>query len=124
MSRDSVTYRKSKAFASRIVKMYSYLRSKKHEDVLSQQVLRSGTSIGANIAEALCAISKPEFINKVSIAHKEAHETLYWLELLGENGFLTGKDCDSISQDCNELISMLVTTLKTSRRNISKEQKP
>lgn len=123
MSKDSVTYRKSKAFASRIVKMYSYLKDEKHEFVMSKQVLRSGTGIGANLAEALCAISKPEFVNKVSIAHKEAHETLYWLELLGENGFLSQKDFRSIAKDCNEIISLLVSTLKTSRTYTQSEKK-
>lgn len=113
MSRDSIAYTKSKAFASRIVKMYLYLMEKKGERVLSKQVLRSGTSIGANLSEAVWASSKADFLAKVNIALKEAHETVYWLELLGENKFLTSKIHASITSDCNELISMLVATRKT-----------
>ena len=113
MARDSIAYTKSKAFASRVVKMYLYLTEKKGERVLSKQVLRSGTSIGANMAEAVWASSKADFLSKVNIALKEAHETLYWLELLGENKFLTSKIYTSMSSDCNELISMLVSTRKT-----------
>ena len=113
MARDSIAYLKSKAFALRIVKMYLYLTEKKGERVLSKQVLRSGTSIGANLSEAVWASSKADFLAKVNIALKEAHETLYWLELLGENKFLTAKIYTSISSDCNELISMLVATRKT-----------
>ena len=113
MARDSIAYTKSKAFASRVVKMYLYLTEKKGERVLSKQVLRSGTSIGANLSEAVWASSKADFLSKVNIALKEAHETLYWLELLGENKFLTSKIYTSMSSDCNELISMLVSTRKT-----------
>jgi len=113
MSKDSVTYRKSKAFASRIVKMYLYLTDKKKEFVLSKQVLRSGTSIGANLAESIWASSKADFLSKVNISLKEAQETLYWLELLTENAFLQRKDFMSMSDDCNELISLLVSTRKT-----------
>jgi len=113
MSRDSITYRKSKDFASRIVKMYLYLTDKKKEFVLSKQVLRSGTSIGANLAESVWASSKADFLSKVNIALKEAQETLYWLELLTENDFLPEKNFMSMSDDCNELISLLVSTRKT-----------
>lgn len=88
---------------------------------MSKQVLRSGTAIGANLAEALYSISKPEFVSKIGIAQKEAHETLYWLELLGDNGFISAEEYDSILRDCDELLSMLTATVKTSRDGISKE---
>jgi len=120
MSRDSVAYVKSKAFASRIVKMYIFLTEQKKEYVMAKQVLRSGTSIGANLSEAVYGTSRADFLSKTSIALKEAHETLYWLELLGENGFLSQKDFESISQDCRELVAMLVSSIKTLRKS-SKE---
>jgi len=113
MSQSSVAYRKSKEFASRIVKMYLYLKEKKQEHVLSKQVLRSGTSIGANLAEAVWGSSRADFLAKVNIALKESHETMYWIELLGDNGFLTKKTYESISEDCRQLIAMLVATRKT-----------
>ena len=113
MARDSMAYLKSKAFASRIIKMYMHLTEKKGERVLSKQVLRSGTSIGANLSEADWASSKADFLSKVNIAHKEAHETVYGLALLGENRFLTPKIYTLISSDCNELISMFVAPRKT-----------
>jgi len=123
MSRNSVTYQKSKAFASRIVKMSLYLKDKKQEYVLSKQVLRSGTSIGANLAESVWASSKADFLSKVTIALKEAQETMYWLELLSDNGFLKSGDYESISTDCDELISLLVSSRKTLMKYVSKELK-
>jgi len=95
MSQSSVAYRKSKEFASRIVKMYLYLKEKKQEHVLLKQVLRSGTSIGANLAEAVWGSSRADFLAKVNIALKESHEKMYWIELLGDNGFLTKKTYES-----------------------------
>ena len=89
MDKDSTALRKSKLFAIRIVRLYQYLCSEKTEFVLSKQLLRSGTSIGANLAESECAISKKDFLAKVYIALKECAETLYWLELLRENGYLS-----------------------------------
>ena len=106
---------KSKAFALRIVKLYQYLRGKK-ESVLSKQILRSGTSIGANIAEGKFAQSKDDFINKNSVALKEASETLYWLDLLMEANLLDGLDAtESLKNDCEELIRILVASIKTAR---------
>ena len=98
---------KSKRFAIRIVRMYQYLCSEKQEYVLSKQVLRSGTSIGANITEAENAFSRKEFLSKMYIAFKECAETLYWLELLYETKYLTKESYDSIQQDCEELRRML-----------------
>ena len=108
---------KSKAFALRIIKLYQCLRGTK-ESVLSKQILRSGTSIGANIAEGKYAQSKDDFINKNSIALKEASETLYWLELLHETGFIPDSDSyQSLYTDCEELICILVASIKTAKAN-------
>ena len=103
---------KSKAFAIRIVHMYGYLTSEKKEFVLSKQVLRSGTSIGANVREAQRGQSLPDFYTKMNIALKEADETAYWLELLHEGKILEDVFFASIYEDCEELIRMLVVILK------------
>ncbi len=104
---------KSKAFAVRIVNLYKHLIETKKEYVLSKQILRSGTSIGANIAEADCSISNKEFRAKMYIAFKEANETIYWLELLFETNYLTEKEYNSIYEDCLELRKMLSSITKT-----------
>jgi four helix bundle protein len=103
-------------FAIRIVKLYSFLCDEKKEFVLSKQLLRSGTVIGALIKEAEFGQSKADFINKMSIALKEANETDYWLHLLKDTDFLNEKMFESISADCVELIKMLVATVKTSKQ--------
>ena len=104
---------KSKKFAVRIVRLYQYLCNEKKEFVLSKQLLRSGTSIGANLAEAECAISRKDFLSKVYIALKECSETLYWLELLVETDYLSEQEFQSINADCEELKKMLSATTKT-----------
>lgn len=104
---------KSKRFAVRIVRLYQYLCNEKKEYILSKQLLRSGTSIGANLAEAECAISKKDFLSKVYIALKECAETKYWLELLFDTEYLTSAEFDSIVKDCEELRKMLSSTTKT-----------
>ena len=118
MDKDSTALRKSKLFAIRIVRLYQYLCSEKTEFVLSKQLLRSGTSIGANLAESECAISKKDFLAKVYIALKECAETLYWLELLRETGYLRVSEYDSIHADCEELRKMLSSTTKTLSESI------
>ena len=110
---DSVTYYKSYNFAIRIVKLYQYLQSEHKEFVLSKQLLRSGTSIGALIREAKYAQSKADFINKLSIALKEANETQYWIDLLYDTSYLSQKMYDSIKSDSKELIKLLVASIKT-----------
>jgi four helix bundle protein len=116
MERVNILETKSKAFALRIVRLYQYLRSKR-ESVLSKQILRSGTSIGANIAEGKYAQSKDDFINKNSVALKEAAETLYWLDLLIETKLLVGLEAtDSLKADCEELIRILTSSIKTAKR--------
>jgi four helix bundle protein len=105
--------KKSNAFAVRIVRLYRYLCDEKKEYVLSKQLLRSGTSIGANLAEAECAISRKDFLSKVYIALKECMETKYWLELLRETDYLTEQEYLSVNSDCEELRKMLSSTTKT-----------
>jgi four helix bundle protein len=104
---------KSKKFAVRIVNLYKHLYNNKNEYVLSKQILRSGTSIGANIAESECAMSKKDFLSKIYIALKECSETIYWLDLLRETEYLSGSEYDSILNDCIELKKILTATTKT-----------
>ena len=118
MDKDSTALRKSKLFAIRIVRLYQYLCSEKKEFVLSKQLLRSGTSIGANLAESECAISRKDFLAKIYIALKECAETLYWLELLRETDYLSVSEYDSIHADCQELRKMLSSTTKTLSESI------
>lgn len=111
----SITFNKSKSFAVRIIKLYSYLKDDKKEYVLSKQLLRCGTSIGANIAEAECAVSKKDFIAKMYIAYKECAETKYWLEVLHDSDFLTDAQFDSIYKDCSELYRLLSSITKSTK---------
>ena len=110
--RNSILMDKSKAFALRIIKMYKYLCGEKKEFVLSKQVLRSGTSIGANIREGFQGQSDADFIAKLSISQKEASETMYWLELLHESGYIEDSSFESIYADCEELMKLLTSSLK------------
>ncbi len=103
---------KSKAFAVRIINLYKMLRYDKNEYVLSKQILRSGTSVGANTREAMRGQSKADFYFKLNIALKEADETAYWLELLYETDYITKQQFDSIYKDCQEIISLLVSITK------------
>ena len=112
---DNISVEKSFAFAVRIVKLYQYLTDKHKEYVLSKQLLRSGTSIGANVAEAQRGQSKADFISKMSIALKEANETQYWLKLLYKTEYLSKSQFDSINDDINTLISILTAICKTSK---------
>lgn len=115
MKKDNVTYTKAYNFAIRIVKAYQYLCEEKKEYVLSKQLLRSGTSIGANIAEANGAISDADFSNKMSIAYKECLETKYWLSLLKDTKYISEKSFESMHEDADELGKILFTILKTTR---------
>ena len=114
---DNAVLEKSKSFALRIIKLYRHLSEEKHEYVLAKQLLRSGTSIGANIREAMRGQSKPDFYHKLNIALKEADESAYWLELLHESNYIDAKQFDSIYNDCNEVIALLVSITKTQKRN-------
>lgn len=106
---------KSFAFAIRIVNLYKHLNKSKQEFVLSKQLLRSGTSVGANVAEAEQAQSTPDFISKMSIALKEASETKYWIKLLASTHYLTETEATSILNDCVELEKILVSIVKSSK---------
>ena len=111
---------KSKAFAIRIIKFSTHLQKEKGEYVLSSQILRSGTSIGANTRESKNAQSMADFINKLSVALKEADETAYWLELLYESGVIDQLVFDSLYSDLSEIIALLVSIIKTSKNKIKR----
>jgi four helix bundle protein len=113
----SVLKDKSYSFAVRIVRLAQYLQTEKKEFVLSKQVLRSGTSIGAMLREAEFGQSKPDFINKLNIALKEANETEYWIVLLKDTGYLEEPAYRSIADEYTELIKMLISSIKTSESN-------
>jgi four helix bundle protein len=115
MAKESIVREKAFKFAIRIVKLYQFLSTEKKEFVLSKQILRSGTSIGANIEEADGAISKKEFSNKISIAYKEARETSYWLRLLNATDFIEKHLFDSLAADCDELCRLLFAIIRTTR---------
>ena len=106
---------KSFRFAVRIVNLCKYLQSEKKEYILSKQVMRSGTSIGANVAEAQQAQSRPDFINKLNVSLKEAYETNYWLRLLYETQYLGQEAFESIITDCSELEKLLISIIKTTK---------
>ena len=103
----------SKKFAIRIIKLYQYLTTEKKEMVLSKQLLRSGTSIGANVRESINAQSTMDFVHKLNIALKEGNETEYWLELLNETGYLDERQFDSIYDDCSKIVGILTKIIKT-----------
>ena len=111
---------KARGFSGRIVKMYRYLTEVKREHIISKQVYRSGTSIGANIAESKFAQSTADYISKLSIALKEANETDYWIGILYKSEFLNNKEYESIHQDCDEIIKLLVSSVKTSKGKLCK----
>ena len=115
--KENIIRDKSFNFALRIVKLSKFLIEKKSEYVLSKQILRSGTSIGANIEEAIGGQSKKDFLNKISIAYKEARETDYWLRILEGSGYIDKKMYNSLSKDCEELMKILGSIKKTILRN-------
>ena len=111
--RNNPIVEKSKKFALRIIKLYKYLITEKREYVLSKQILRCGTSIGANVKEAIRGQSKADFYVKMNIALKEASETEYWLELLHESDYIEFSHFQSIYYDCQELLKILMAITKT-----------
>ena len=113
--KNTVLKDKSYKFALRMIKLFRYLSDEKKEFVLSKQVLRSGTSVGANIEEAYQGESKADFIHKLAIANKEAFETHYWLRLLRDSNLLEEKIADSLIADCAGLEKVLVTSIKTAK---------
>lgn len=111
---------KSYAFALRIIKLYKWFTQEHKEFILSKQMLRSGTAVGALIKEAEHAQSKADFLNKMNIALKEANETEYWLMLLKDSDFLSEKEFVSIHTDCEELIKLLVSIVKSTKKSLNK----
>jgi len=114
---DNILYDKSYKFAIRIVNLNKYLQLEHREFILSKQLLRSGTSIGAMTREAKFAQSRADFVNKLSIALKEANETDYWLDLLHDTNYINNKMFNDIKKDIQELISLLVSIVKTTKNN-------
>ena len=110
---------KSYAFAIRIVRLYKYLCDEKKEFVLGKQLLRSGTSIGANLSEARCAISRSDFLSKIYIALKECMETIFWIRLLKDTGYISQAEFDSLFFDAEELRKILSATTKTTKETKS-----
>jgi four helix bundle protein len=117
--KENIIKDKSFAFAVRIVRLYQYLQESKKEFVLSKQLLRSGTSIGAMIREAEHAETKNDFKHKMAVAQKEANETIYWLELLKETGYLTETEFNSIHENAVEVIKLITSIIKTTKDNLS-----
>jgi len=115
--KDNIVKDKSYNFALRIVKLNKYLTKNHSEYVLSKQILRCGTSIGANVEEALGGVSRKEFINKLSISYKEARETHYWLRILHDSSYISKSMFVSIENDCLELCKILFSIIRTSRNS-------
>lgn len=115
--KENVVADKSKAFALRIIKLYKFLQGERQEYILSKQVLRSGTSIGANVREAIRGQSKADFFAKLTNALKEASETEYWLELLYESDYIDEVSFNSIYSDCKEVVKLLTAITKTIKYN-------
>ena len=115
--RDNLLIDKSVAFAVRIVKLHQYLIKNKKESIISKQIVRSGTSIGANINEANYGQSKADFISKLHIALKEAAETEYWLKVLTQSEYLSTEMGESLLQDCMELKRILIASINTAKSN-------
>ena len=120
MTQDNPIEKRSYLFALRIVKAYKYLTKQKDEYVLSKQMLRSGTSIGAMMREAKFAQSRADFVNKASIALKEANETLYWIELLHDSEYIDDLSFNSLHQEADELTAILASIVKTTKENTTK----
>ena len=115
--KESLVYNKALNYAVRIVNLYKYLNENHRECIMSKQLLRCGTSIGANISEALSAESTADFIHKLSISQKEANETQYWLTLLCKTEYISTKEYDSMIEDCEEIRKMIISIIITSKKN-------
>ncbi len=115
---NNVIRNKSFQFAVRVVKIYKHLIDKRIEYVLSKQMLRSGTSVGAMVREAEQAETKKDFIHKMAIAQKEINETIYWFELLKETNYITVQQFESINKDAIEIIKLITSIIKTAKKNL------
>ena len=120
---ESIVANKSRQFAVRIIRLGQYLQTEKKEFILSNQIIRSGTSIGANIVEALKAISQKEFLQKMYIAFKKCNETMYWLDLLYATDYLSEQQFQSLNNDCAELQKILSSITKTTKNNQPSKEK-
>jgi len=120
LDKENIVLNKSYAFAIRVVNAYKFLTTTQKEFVLSKQLLRSGTAIGALLKESVHAQSRADFLNKVNIALKEANETEYWLLILHDTDYLEDQVFDSMVSDCRELIALLVTIVKSLKETIRK----
>ena len=120
MARESVVGDKSLTFGKRIAKCYRHLKDKKRETVMSKQLLRSGTSIGANVREGLYAQSRKDFVSKLNIALKEAGETDYWLDVIHSAEYFTDQEFDSLKADNDELLKLLTAIIKKTKENNDK----
>ncbi len=118
--RENIVKDKSYAFAIRVIRLYKHLSVNKKEFVLSKQLLRSGTSIGALIRESEHAQSKPDFLSKMSIALKETNETEYWLMLLKDTDYISQLEFDSIQEDCVEILKLLTSIVKSTKSGLSR----
>lgn len=117
---DKDIYKRCYAFALRIVNAYKFLNSEKNERVMSRQLLRCGTSVGALLCEAKFAQSRADFVNKVSVALKEANESLYWINLLRDSGYIATAAYDSVCREANEITSILASIVKSTKENTLK----
>ncbi|KAF3983270.1 MAG: four helix bundle protein [Methylococcales symbiont of Hymedesmia sp. n. MRB-2018] len=117
--KENIVKNRSFTFAIRIVRLYQFLVENKKEYVLSKQLLRSGTSVGAMVREAEHAESKADFKHKMAIAQKEINETLYWLELLSETSCLSNKQFENVNTDAVEIIQLITSIIKSAKTNIN-----
>ena len=120
MKTDNIIEDKSFNFAIRIVNLYKFLKNK-NEHIISKQLLRSGTSVGANVAEGIQGQSKKDFVSKLSIALKEANETIYWISLLKDANYIDEKVYNSIQAEATEILKMLISIVKTSKQTLNKK---
>ena len=118
MKSENILIEKALSFAARIVKLHRYLLKEKHETIISKQIIRSATSIGASANEAIYGISKAEFIAKLHISLKETAETEYWLRLLVLSDYLTEKEADGLIKECLEIKRILISTLNTAKNSM------
>ena len=121
MARDSIVGEKSLAFGKRIAKCYRHLKDKKKETVMSKQLLRCGTSVGANVREGLYAQSRKDFVSKLNIALKEAGETDYWLDVIYSAEYFTDSEYQSLKNDNDELLKLLTSIIITTKENSEKQ---
>ena len=117
---ENVIVKKSYAFAIRIIRLYQFLSQEKKEYILSKQLLRCGTAIGAMVKESEHAQSKADFLNKMNVALKEANETEYWLMLLKDTDYFTTKQFESIHPDCSEILKLLASIVKSTKESLKK----